>query len=330
MPDLPLGRIQRVDARAAWAHEAHDFTPWLADDENFAALAETLHFFDAEVEATEEAVGDFSADIIARDRDGLILIENQLAQTDHTHLGQILTYLAGFDEPARVVWISTKVREEHRAAVDWLNAHTPSEFSFFAVEMELFQIDDGPVAPHYHVVAKPNEWSRHLSARGRQLATEAVGGVRQIYRDLWVGLNDHLVEHVKGYRSRQGLPQSWITFPIGRAGFHLTTVASVRDGFIGVEFYCQRDPDKVGFEKLSAQKERVEADVGHTLTWERLDGKLGWRVIIRRPVDVEDREKWPEHYDWFREMLDAFDGAFRERVSALDLDAEPEDGPETA
>ena len=38
----------------------------------------------------------FSADLITRDpqNDRRILIENQLEQTDHTHLGQILNYLA--------------------------------------------------------------------------------------------------------------------------------------------------------------------------------------------------------------------------------------------
>lgn len=323
MPDLPLSRIQRVDARSAWAHEAHDFTPWLADDENFAALAETLHFFDAEVEATEEAIGDFSADIIARDRDGLILVENQLAQTDHTHLGQILTYLAGFDEPARVVWISTKVREEHRAAIDWLNAHTPNNFAFFAVELELFKIGEGPVAPHYHVVAKPNEWSRHVSARGKQIASETISPVKQTYRELWTGLDEHLVATVQGYRSRQGLPQMWLTFPIGRSGFHLTTNASVRERQIAVELYCQRDPDKVGFDQLVEHREAVEAEIGEPLTWERLDEKLGWRVIIRRPVDVEDRSMWPEYFQWYQERLGRFDVAFRDRVSALDMSAEP-------
>jgi len=51
-----------------------------------------------------------------------IIIENQLEPTNHTHLGQIITYASGYD--ARViVWVVKDVREEHRQAVDWLNEH---------------------------------------------------------------------------------------------------------------------------------------------------------------------------------------------------------------
>ena len=97
MSNVSLDQLKRLSPRDVWSHEATDFTPWLAKEENFAVLAEALHFTDAEVEGTEHAVGSFSADIIARDRDGYVLVENQLEQTDHTHLGQIFTYAAGVD-----------------------------------------------------------------------------------------------------------------------------------------------------------------------------------------------------------------------------------------
>lgn len=192
MSSVSLDHLKRLSPRDAWSNEATDFTPWLAKDENFSVLADALHFTDAEVEATEHSVGSFSADIIARDRDGYILVENQLEQTDHTHLGQILTYLAGLDGAVKVVWVSTKVREEHRAAVDWLNAHTPDDFSFFAVELELFQIGTSPAAPHFHVVAKPNEWSRHVTQRSRQLSETATSDRQQRYMDFWTAFGSTL------------------------------------------------------------------------------------------------------------------------------------------
>ena len=79
MTTLALDHLVRINPRDAWANEAGDFTPWLAQPENIAVLADTLHLVDVEVEATERAIGDFSADIVAKDRDGYILIENQLA-----------------------------------------------------------------------------------------------------------------------------------------------------------------------------------------------------------------------------------------------------------
>src|SRR3954453_20887653 len=80
---------------------------------------------DIEVEATERDVGRVSADIVAREQNGgWVLIENQLEATDHRHLGQLITYLAGLEGEATVVWIATDFLEEHRAAIDWLNANT--------------------------------------------------------------------------------------------------------------------------------------------------------------------------------------------------------------
>lgn len=90
---------------------------------------------------------------------------------------------AGLDGAVKVVWVSTKVREEHRAAVDWLNVHTPDDFGFFAVELELFQIETSPAAPHFHVVAKPNEWSRHVSKHPQAVSASALNATLQQYRD---------------------------------------------------------------------------------------------------------------------------------------------------
>jgi hypothetical protein len=111
--------------------EARDFTPWLATEENLALLAETLGLGELQLQGTELPVGNFNLDILAEDIEGhIVLIENQCGPTDHNHLGQILTYLAGQSGNATVIWIAERVREEHRAAIDWLNASTREEFDF--------------------------------------------------------------------------------------------------------------------------------------------------------------------------------------------------------
>src|SRR5207244_6039820 len=139
---------------------ASDFTPWLAKPENLELLGETLGI-ELEPDSEEVAVGPFWADIVCRDTatGGKIVIENQVEKTDHVHLGQILTYVAGVGAQI-VVWIASKFTEEHRAALDWLNEHTTEEISFFGLEVELWRIGSSPAAPKFNVVSKPNEIGR--------------------------------------------------------------------------------------------------------------------------------------------------------------------------
>jgi hypothetical protein len=118
---------------------------------------------DLELEAQEKNVGPFRADILCKDvdTDAWVLIENQLERTDHTHLGQLLTYSAGL-QAAVVVWIAAKFTGEHRAALDHLNEITDERYRFFGVEVELWQIGDSPPAPRFNLVSKPNDWSRAI------------------------------------------------------------------------------------------------------------------------------------------------------------------------
>ena len=66
MTNKNLGRLERVDLRAVWGNETDDFTPWLATQANLDELGETLGV-QLELQATEEPVGPYFADIVSRD-----------------------------------------------------------------------------------------------------------------------------------------------------------------------------------------------------------------------------------------------------------------------
>src|SRR5437763_1688882 len=149
--NLPsLGLLERVDLRKAWLSESSDFTPWLAQPENLKLLGDAIGL-ELELEAQEKEVGPFRADILckAAQSDSWVLIENQLELTDHRHLGQILTYAAGL-KAVTIVWVAQTIREEHRAALDWLNSVTNEQINFFGLEIELWKIGDSPFAPKFN------------------------------------------------------------------------------------------------------------------------------------------------------------------------------------
>lgn len=157
-----LGKLEQLDVRDIWQSEGSDFTPWLAQEENLVRLGEEIGI-DLEHEATEKDVGLFRADILCKDAENgnWVLIENQLGRTDHSHLGQLLTYAAGL-QAVTIVWIAQPFTEEHRAALDWLNSITNDQFNFFGVELEVWKIGGSDPAPKFNVISKPNDWSNSI------------------------------------------------------------------------------------------------------------------------------------------------------------------------
>ena len=130
----------------------------------------------------------YSADILATyPADGSrVIIENQLESTDHTHLGQIMTYLAGL-EAKTVVWIARDFRGPHLSAIRWLNTHTTDDFAFFAIKLRVVQIGDNSsiVAPLFEVVERPNEWERQVQAVNDIGGNERLNNLRKFRSNFW-------------------------------------------------------------------------------------------------------------------------------------------------
>ena len=188
---MEFGELTRVAVSEVWPHEAHHFTPWLAD--NLDRLAKAIGI-PLELEDTEVAVEGYSADITATNRDNghRVLIENQYGRTDHQHLGQILTYLAGL-EAQTVVWISEEFTEPHLSAIRWLNEHTAEPFSFLAVRLSLVRITDSPIAPRFEVVERPNSWDRVVRASSHTGELSETGAFR---REFWTYYSERYPEDV--------------------------------------------------------------------------------------------------------------------------------------
>jgi len=232
MTNQQLGRIEEVDLRQIWPDEAADFTPWLA--EHLDLLGEALRLGDLSLVEAEGQVGTFAVDVVAESDAGIVVIENQLGGTDHTHLGQLLTYAAGRDART-LIWITPQFRDEHRAALDWLNHWTPEEIEVYGVEVRAIQIGDSLPAPEFRPVAFPNTWSRQSGSRSRNSSRRSTD---ERYRTFWQALLEE--GQARGLTNRKN----------ARANSHISLPPPVGDPQInyGVSF-------------LSGGKVRVELDI---------------------------------------------------------------------
>jgi len=326
-----LGRLVPVPLREVWAHEANDFTPWLARTENLALLAETLALGELQIQGTEVPVGNFYIDILARDIEGnVVVIENQFGPTDHTHLGQIMTYIGGQENNVTIVWIAESFREEHRAAIDWLNASTIEGFNFFAVELEAVKIGSSLPAPRFSVVGKPNEWSRDLTRKTRS-GERPLDERQKAFVAYWSALGSFLADHHARFKVRDPTPRDyWCNFgPLARPGFLLVATAGFRDHKIGTELFISSNVrfPKRAFDRMEAERTSIDAEFGAPLDWQRLSDKKGCRIAIyRTDLDPTSQDQWPQQHAWFLDQLERFSRVFRSRIDGLDIDA-LEDSP---
>lgn len=324
---IEFGRLERVDPRFAWATEATHFTPWLAQPENLRLLGNAIGI-DLELEAQEKSVGSFRADILCKDTvtGNWVLIENQLERTDHTHLGQLITYAAGLNA-VTIVWIASPFTEEHRAALDWLNQITDSRFNFFGLEIELWKIGESQVAPKFNTVCKPNDWSKTVAESAARVEGEALTETKQIHLQFWTAFREYLLSNASRIKSTKPLPQNWMTIAIGRSGFSLSAIASFWNSEeesydsneLRAEFAITGEHSKAFFAELDSEKESITAEVGYPLIWYNPENARVCRIYVRKSVNLRDQSAWDEQHHWLLEKLEDLHRVFAPRVRSLSV-----------
>jgi hypothetical protein len=162
---VQFAELEEVDPRTVFQRDGAGLADWLAD--NLDQLAKELGVSGLREVGRDVGVGSFTVDILAQtDRGRRVAIATKLEPTDHLHLGQMITFAAGLDVSA-VVWISTRLGEEHRAVVDWLNQHGDDEVRFFGVEVRTLRIGSSAPAVTFNVEARPNDWQKVVQQRQR-------------------------------------------------------------------------------------------------------------------------------------------------------------------
>jgi hypothetical protein len=321
-----VGRLEKVELRHVWSHEAHSFTPWILG--NAERLSEALGI-NLELHEAEHSVGSFSLDLIGTDLDSgnRVIIENQLEVTDHTHLGQIMTY-AGGTHPAIIVWISKKFREEHIAALQWLNEHTDEEISFYGVQVSAVKIGDSLPAALFDVVVRPNTWEKKVRSATNQ---GPLTSTQELYVKFWsrfTELQNSKFSNWSSLMRREEIKQSWITFSSGVSGawFAVSFGGSVgqRTQFLGKkvlrsELYFggpNAELNTARFEKILEFQSKIENAFGEPLDFEALPDKSACRIAVYRPGDIKEMDSWQDYIDWFIDTQQRLREAF-EAVGGL-------------
>ena len=133
--------------------------------------------------------------------------------------------------------------------------------------------------PKFNIVSKPNDWSRSVGQTARQIETGTLTDIKAARLEFWTQLAEKLKENFH-IRRQKPMPQHWSVFRIGRSGFHMSGLHNTRDKCIGVELYINHQNAKDFYNQLYAQKNDIEAEIGHELIWKELPNKSASLVIL--------------------------------------------------
>lgn len=268
-----IEKLTEVDVRELWSHEQLDFSNWLARDENLEYLNDIigLTLTDADKEVY---VGSYRCDIVAKDEtsDITVIIENQLESTNHDHLGKIITYASGLDAKV-IIWIVKETKEEHRAAIEWLNNNTNKNINFFLIEIHAYKIGNSNPAPKFEVVEKPNDFIK----RSKTNSNDNELNKRQVERKIfWEQFNNVLVKKGKPFNLRKATTDHWYDVAMGTSEAHVSISLVNKNNHIVVEVYVSDNKDL--FDNLFKHKDKIEQELGFKLIWDRLNNKKASRI----------------------------------------------------
>lgn len=303
----PLGILEEIkDLRTVWPHEALDFTPWLAQDENISLLTDAIGI-EITVDEVESSVGDFNVDIFATETgtDRKIIIENQLEDTNHDHLGKVITYASGKSANI-VIWVVKRAREEHRAAVEWLNNHTDDKIGFFLIEIKLYKIGNSDPAVKFEVIEKPNDWVKEVKK------IDSVNATQQMRYDYWVAFEEYAFKNSlfsKCFNRRKPSTDHWMNFSIGSSACNIIVSQIRKFNNLLVELYIH--DDKELFVSLYQNKDDIENVVGCTLDWQELPNRKASRIFAYLKADFDNQNKWQEQFDWLVDIMPRMRSAFK-------------------
>lgn len=282
--EIKLGDIQVLDARDVWKHEERDFTPWLA--QNAEAISQVIGI-PIEIEQTEKTLGNFKLDIlgIVENTDKVVVIENQLDESDHKHLGQLITYASGLDA-AIIIWISPSVRDEHRSAIEWLNEITGNEVSFFLLKPEVIKIDDSRPAVRFHLESGPSEFIREIKE-----VVKNEEAPRHIFRkEFWHELlNYFVIQGNHSVQNRRPNKDSWLPFPVGKSGV-VVNACLAQNSKLRIELYLQHPSIEVNaknYEKLVENQETIKSMfIDDELLFDPMNGSKAFRIKVERAYNI--------------------------------------------
>ena len=154
---------------------------------------------------------------------------------------------------------------------------------------------------------------------GSRISRRGLAPAQQLYLEYWTAFRDLLEGYDGVVNPVKPLAQSDLQFGVGRSGFHITVIASVRGEWICVRLVLNHQDSLTHFYLLERDKVDIEKEFGAKLEWEEKPGFKEKHIrLLLYNTDLEDRQDWHRQHRWLCEQLETFHRVFSRRVKELD------------
>ena len=310
MGEKNIVKLEYVPINELWEKEDKNFTPWLK--EHIEYLNDIL-IFEIQVEESEvrQAEG-FQVDLLGSDIDGnKVIIENQFGQSDHKHLGQTLVYCITL-EAKIAIWICEKARQSHIEVIEWLNENCPDDMGFYLIQLKLGKINENYI-PIFEIIVKPSDEATIIGNLKKDLSD-----IKWKYYEFWKQFTDKARDQAKIFENLGESNRQYIGISIGKG---LSYAPNMTRKEIRTELYIDtgnKSTNKLIYDELFNQKEKIEQKFGDNLDWQRLDERNASRVRYTiKNIDWRDKNNWDEIHELLIKNTIKLEGILREPIKNI-------------
>lgn len=309
---MDVNRAIRHPPREIFDREDTDFTPWLED--NIDYLTDVLDIDISVVDREKDTPTGFSIDLTIEEEDGERdgIIECQIEQSDHDHLGKLLTYSTAFESEI-AIWIVREPRYEHKRTIEWLNEST--EKFFYLVQLEAIEVE-GEKAPLFTPVSVPSPTAKEIGETKREPSER---NIKQ--EEFWTRLLERSSGEFDLFDNIAPKKQGWISKGAGKAGVLYRYRIRENWGDAGIYIDTQdKDLNDEIFDTLYEQREEIENELPFELDWQRLEDSRASRITHRIDgTGLSDEDDWAELQEQMIDQMEQISTAFSSRIQNLDV-----------
>lgn len=151
------------------------------------------------------------------------------------------------------------------------------------------------------------------------MQSQALTPFKKLQLEFWTGFRAYALNNATRIRPIKATPGNCMNLALGRTDVFPRAVATrykselrPRSGHeIRAELVIACLNSKQLFEHLASRRGQIERDFGEALTWSTPEEKPSYRAYLRKDVDLNDRNRWPEYHAWLVQKLDTIHRVFR-------------------